>query len=145
MVSVFNIKGNIVADKPKSTRKLKTSSETIRQRAEKTTKNADKPRRVRSTVKTAGRPFHAARRFGAKEYYLPMPDNRFGRFMNKRRRVIPRYFRESWQELRRVTWPDRKETTKLTLAVFAFAVVFGLLVSVTDYGLDQLFKKFILK
>ena len=65
-----------------------------------------------------------------------MPDNKVGRFLNKRRSFIPRYFKESWQELRKVTWPNRKETTKLTLAVFTFAIVFGLLVAIVEFGLD---------
>ena len=129
----------------KSKRKLRAATETVRERAQKTAAAPPKKRRVKQTVKTASRPFHAARRVGAKEYYLPMPDNRVGRFLNKRRRVIPKYFRESWQELRMVTWPDRKETTKLTIAVFAFAIIFGFLVSITDKGLDILFRNTVLK
>lgn len=65
--------------------------------------------------------------------------------MNKKRYIIPRYLRESWHEVKQVTWPDRKETTKLTLAVFTFAIIFGILVAVVDYGLDILFRKTILK
>ena len=65
--------------------------------------------------------------------------------MNKRRRVIPRFFREAFQELRLVTWPGRKETWKLTTAVFVFAIVFGIAIAITDYGLDKLFRNIILK
>ena len=79
-----------------------------------------------------------------REIYLPMPDNKVGRFLNKRRRLTPRYFREAWEELKQVTWPTRRETLKLTLAVFTFAIIFGLLVAVVDFGLDKLFKKVIL-
>jgi hypothetical protein len=50
----------------------------------------------------------------------------------------------AWKELRQVTWPGRKETRQLTLAVFVFATVFGLMVTLTDYGLDKVFKKVIL-
>ena len=74
-----------------------------------------------------------------------MPDNKFGRFLNKRRYVIPRYFREAWKELKDVTWPDRKQTSQLSFAVFIFAVVFGVLVAVTDFGLDRVFKRILLK
>ncbi len=117
--------------------------ETVRERSEKVI--AKKPRRLRRTAGAAVRPLKVVNRLGAKEYYLPLPDNRLGRFMNKRRSVVPRYFRESWQELRLVVWPSRKETWKLTLAVFMFAIVFGLLIAVTDYGLDKLFKEVLLK
>lgn len=134
-----------MADGPRKKRKLRAASETVRERAESKASSPAKPRRIRRTVKTVGRPLRAARRVGAKEIYLPMPDNRFGRFLNKRRYFIPRYFRESWQELRLVSWPNRRETTKLTLAVFTFAIIFGFLVSITDYGLDQIFKRVLLK
>ena len=59
--------------------------------------------------------------------------------------LVPRYFVNSWRELRLVTWPNRRETWKLTVAVFVFAVVFGALVWVVDIGLDQLFKRFVLR
>jgi len=59
--------------------------------------------------------------------------------------LVPRYFVNSWRELRLVTWPNRRETWRLTTAVFIFAVVFGALVAVVDLGLDQLFKRFVLR
>jgi preprotein translocase SecE subunit len=59
--------------------------------------------------------------------------------------LVPRYFVNSWRELRLVTWPNRRETWRLTGAVFVFAVVFGALVWVVDLGLDQLFKRFVLR
>jgi len=68
-----------------------------------------------------------------------------GRFLNKRRHIIPSYFRNSWRELRLVTWPGRRETWKLTFAVFLFAIIFGVVISITDYGLDKLFRKVLLK
>ena len=56
-----------------------------------------------------------------------------------------RYIRDSWRELRQVTWPKRKITFQLTLAVFIFAIFFGAIISVVDYGLDKLFKELLLK
>lgn len=134
-----------MAESARKKRKLRPAPETVRQRAESKANAPVKPRRIRRTAKTALRPLKAAHRVGAKEIYLPMPDNRLGRFLNKRRYFIPKYFRESWQELRLVSWPNRRETTKLTLAVFTFAIIFGFLVSITDYGLDQIFKRVLLK
>ena len=134
-----------MADQVKKKRTIKAAPKTIREKATETSNNPAKKRRLQRTASVASKPFKAAHRVGKKEYYLPMPDNRFGKFLNKRRYFIPRFFKEAWAELRQVTWPDRRNTAKLTLAVFTFAVVFGVLVALTDYGLDQLFKKTILK
>ncbi|HEX5395112.1 MAG TPA: preprotein translocase subunit SecE [Candidatus Saccharimonadales bacterium] len=69
-----------------------------------------------------------------------------GRLLKKVFRwMVPRYFINAWKELKLVTWPNRSETWKLTSAVFVFALVFGILVTVVDLGLDQIFKRFILK
>ncbi len=123
-------------------------SETVRQKAESASKAKEAPqkqRRVKQTLSTAGKPIKAAHQLGKKEVYLPLPDNKTGRFLNKRRHIIPRYFRESFQELKLVTWPNRKQTTQLTLAVFIFAIGFGILVAITDYGLDRIFKRILIK
>ena len=134
-----------MADQKTPKRRMRKSSETVRQRAASEAQDSAKPRRLRRSLNEAGRPLQAARDVGRKEYYLPLPDNKLGRFLNKRRRAMPRYFREAWSELRQVVWPSRKETWKLTLAVFTFAIVFALLVSLTDYGLDKLFRKVLLR
>ena len=59
--------------------------------------------------------------------------------------ITPSYFINSWREVKQVTWPNRRETWRLTAAVFVFATVFGILVAVVDKGLDEIFKKLILK
>lgn len=59
--------------------------------------------------------------------------------------LVPSYFINSWREVRKVTWPNRRETWRLTLAVFIFAVVFGALIAGVDKTLDLIFKKVILK
>lgn len=59
--------------------------------------------------------------------------------------IVPRYFINAWRELKQVSWPNSQETRRLTLAVFIFAIVFGTVVSVVDKGLDEFFKKVILK
>jgi preprotein translocase SecE subunit len=60
-------------------------------------------------------------------------------------KLTPKYLVNSWRELRQVHWPNRRETWRLTLAVFVFAVVFGAMVAGVDKGLDELFKKVVLK
>ncbi len=59
--------------------------------------------------------------------------------------LVPRYFVNAWREVRLVTWPSRKETWRLTLAVFVFATIFGLMVAGVDKVLDEAFKRFILR
>jgi len=59
--------------------------------------------------------------------------------------LAPRYFVNAFREVRLVTWPNRRETVRLTVAVFIFAIVFGGLVAVVDKGLDKIFKDVILR
>jgi preprotein translocase SecE subunit len=71
---------------------------------------------------------------------------RTGRVIKKVLRwITPNYFINSWREVRLVTWPTRRETWRLTAAVFVFAVVFGALVAGVDKVLDVIFKKIVLK
>ena len=59
--------------------------------------------------------------------------------------LLPKYFRESWDELRKVTWPNWKLSRQLTSAVLIFAVAFGASVAIVDYGLDKIFRNILLK
>lgn len=134
-----------MADKPAKSKRRIRSVETVRQKVEKSSQEDPKGSRGKQTISAIAKPFKVAHSTGKKEYYLPLPDNKFWRFFNKRRHFIPSYFRNSFKELRDVKWPNRKETTQLTIAVFAFAIVFGIIITITDYGLDKIFKKVLLK
>jgi len=57
----------------------------------------------------------------------------------------PRYFRNSFREIRQVTWPTRKETWKMTFAVLIFAIVFGAFAQLTDYGFDKIIKRIVFR
>lgn len=121
-------------------------AETVRDKASKKTGVAPKPRRLHKAVTTAKRPLGAVKRIGKKEFHpVKLPDNKVGRFLTNNRRVTPSFFREAWAELRQVKWPNRKETAKLTIAVFIFAITFGVLIAVVDFGLDKLFHQLLLK
>lgn len=128
---------------PKKRRQLR-KVETVRERSAKPVKQ-QKTRRLHATRTKLAKPVSKAVSVAKKEYYLPMPDNKVGRFLNKRRRVIPRFFVESYQELRMVVWPNRRTTINLSIAVFLFAFFFGLIIALADYGLDKLFKILIIK
>lgn len=55
------------------------------------------------------------------------------------------YLRDSWRELKGVTWPTRKESLRLTTAVIIFSTVFGLMIAVVDYGLDKAFRHILIR
>lgn len=50
------------------------------------------------------------------------------------------YFKESYKELKQVTWPNRRQTIQLTFAVFIFAFSIGVVIALLDYGLNKLFE-----
>ena len=127
------------AESSKPKRRLKRAApETIRERAakaaeanDKKVKPARKPRKIFAPFRAIGRFF---KRIGA------FPPVRILGLI-----LLPRYVRNSWKELRQVAWPSRKESFRLTSAVLIFAVIFGIIITITDYGLDKVFKKVILK
>ena len=120
------------------------NAETIRERALKAQEEANKPARPSRLRNTAGTVTKPVR--GAGKVFRYQPFKFIGKVLGFLGRiVVPRYFRNSWRELRLVTWPSRKQTRQLTFAVLLFAVVFGAMVALVDYGLDKLFKEVLLK
>ena len=57
---------------------------------------------------------------------------------NGRRGPI-RYIKDVWQELKKVTWPTRKELVKAVLAVLAFVAAFTLVIWLMDLALTPVF------
>lgn len=126
---------------PKGKKQVRTLRQTTSDKADKKSKK----RSLKTPVKKITGPLGKAKAIGQKEYYLPMPNNKAGKVLNKRRRWIPKYFRDSLVELRQVTWPNRMQTVRLTFAVIAFATIFGIVIAIVDFGLDKLFKEILLK
>jgi len=124
------------ADTPK--RRTAKKAETVREKTEKAAENSKKPRRLQATTHKAGAPVRATRKGLGK----------LGKFKPLRiigLILVPPYFRNSWKELKQVTWPKRRESFRLMFAVVAFAAVFGSLVAALDFGLDKVFKEVLLK
>ncbi|HET8709500.1 MAG TPA: preprotein translocase subunit SecE [Candidatus Saccharimonadales bacterium] len=121
------------SDKPKKskTRRLRAPSETVRQATQ--SGRTVKPAKLSKVRSFFGR---------IKGLKIWKPFKIVGRFLTKF--LIPPYFKNSWRELRMVTWPNRKQTRQLTFAVILFSIVFGVLVALVDFGLDKLFKNVIL-
>ncbi len=127
--------------KPQRGKRLR-KVETVRERQ--VSAAQQKPKRIRKTASQLSRPFKLAHRTAKKEVYLPLPNTKAGNFLNKRRSIIPKYFKDSWYEVRQVKWPTNRETFKLTIAVFIFALGLGLIIALVDFGLDKLFREFLL-
>ena len=53
--------------------------------------------------------------------------------------AIGRYFKESWNELKQVRWPNRRSTWAMMFAVLLFSGFFVALIKVLDIGFDELF------
>ena len=56
----------------------------------------------------------------------------------KRPNFIQRYFGETIGELRKVTWPTRKEATNLTVIVIAVVLAMGMLLGALDFVYSKL-------
>lgn len=138
---------------PSRGRRLK-KIESVRQKTDKINTASGRPKR-RRLHKTAGAAFKPFKRLGQLLARLFRP-LRFLLWPLKTRpvrfagRVIAailflKFIRNSAREVRTVSWPSRRETIRLTFAVFMFAIVFGMVISLADYGLDKVFKKLLLK
>ncbi len=68
----------------------------------------------------------------------------FGFLAKILRKITPGFLKGSFREIRQVSWPDRKETIRLTWAVFVFAIVFSIIVAGLDAVLDKIFRSIIL-
>lgn len=85
---------------------------------------------------------------------LPVPKSTLGKALTKKRSVpllkriaslpLIRYFVDSWAELRKVTWPSRKESLKLTFAVIVFTAIFTAFMSIADIGISKVVERILL-
>ncbi len=138
-----------MATKPK--RVLKKAAPTVREQVESQANPKERQRIVRTSARKASTPFRALFRLIGRllrpfRFLLSPFKTRPARFVGRilAKVFLVQYFRNAWKEVRQVTWPDRKQTFQLTLAVFIFAVVFGLMIAITDFGLNAAFEKILL-
>ncbi len=117
---------------------------TVREHAEKQAeKRVEKPSKIKAKL---SKPFYSLRKAGAKEFHpVKVPEKKGIKHLNKKGHFVPRFIRESWVELRQVTWPTKSEAARLTLAVFIFATVFAVFIQIIDYGFSRLVKEIILR
>ncbi|MCA9347100.1 preprotein translocase subunit SecE [Candidatus Saccharibacteria bacterium] len=125
---------------------VKRKRETVREKAVKSSAKKDKTPRIRKLADTASKTKGKVSGILSKEYTpFKTGDSKAGQFLGKSRRFTPMYFVESFRELKNVTWPDKKTTAKLTLAVFIFSFVLAAIVKGLDFGFEKLFRDVILK
>ncbi len=60
-------------------------------------------------------------------------------------RFVPRYLREIISELKKVTWPTREDTTRLTVAVLVVSITIGLALGGVDLGFNWLIDNTLLR
>jgi preprotein translocase SecE subunit len=58
--------------------------------------------------------------------------------------ALLKYFKESWQELEKVSWPDRNTTMRLTGAVIVLSAIVGIYIAAADFILVELLDRVIL-
>jgi preprotein translocase subunit SecE len=51
---------------------------------------------------------------------------------------VVKYFRETRGELKKVTWPTREESQRLTLIVLAVTAAFAIFLGALDFGFSQI-------
>jgi preprotein translocase subunit SecE len=130
-------------------KRLVKSPETFRERASKAVEASDQPQKRHLILGALGRVFgpparlleRLGRRIARIRVLRP-----FGKLLKLIGRIVfPRYFRNSWRELKLVTWPTWKESRQLTYAVLVFAIIFGAAIALVDFGLDKAFRSILLK
>jgi preprotein translocase subunit SecE len=57
-------------------------------------------------------------------------------FSSELGRELIRFARSSWDEVKKVVWPERKESFQMTAYVFAFVVVMAIFLWLTDKTLE---------
>ncbi len=96
-------------------------------------------------LKLSKKPIVKAREGARREYHLITPREKgFLGFLTKNRYWTPRYFRSAFEELKNVSWPNRRNTWKMMFAVVMFSTVVGLAIALVDYGLEKLLKEVLL-
>ena len=64
--------------------------------------------------------------------------------MSEPGKALVAFGRDSWREVKKVVWPERKEAMQITLYVFGFVVVMALFLWLTDKALEWVFYDLIL-
>lgn len=139
---------NETAKSTQSNKPRVRKTETVRERNEKVAAkmeakaNKQPKQRVRKITKKVTKPLSKPASLISRPFRTK-PVKAVGRFLG--RIFWPKYFRNSWKEIKLVTWPSRKDTWKLTFAVLMFALIFGLAAAGTDFVLDKIIRRIVFR
>jgi preprotein translocase subunit SecE len=61
----------------------------------------------------------------------------------KKDNAVFRYFRETWFELRKVSWPTRSEAVNLTLMVIVVTMLLAIILGLMDFVFQSGFSLFL--
>ena len=64
-------------------------------------------------------------------------------YFKESKEATSRFFREVWIELKKVTWPSRKETIASTSVVILTVILVAIFLGFVDLGLSRLIKIFL--
>ena len=133
------------SDQGKSKRRFK-NPQTFREKAIKTAETKTRPIRESSKFGNALKaPFRALKAGYLKLKTVKSLKPLFKVLSLLSRVLLPKYFRTSFEELKKVTWPSLKQSRRLTYAVMIFAIIFGASIAIVDWGLGKIFKHILLK
>jgi preprotein translocase subunit SecE len=63
--------------------------------------------------------------------------------INLRDNRVTQYFRETWFELKKVSWPTRSEGLNLTLMVIVVTAFLSIILALMDYVFSTAFTQFV--
>jgi preprotein translocase SecE subunit len=132
-------------EQPTKTRRRVKNPETFRERALKAGEAATRTKTDGPVKRGLAAIFRPAGRF-LKTIFASPPFRFLGKILRPLGKVLfIRQLRDSWAELRQVTWPNWSQSYQLTFAVLIFAVMFGAAIAGVDYVLDKAFRHILLK
>ena len=54
--------------------------------------------------------------------------------MAEKKNRLMKFFRETKSEMKKVSWPGKKDILNYSLVVFAFMVIMGVIIGLIDFG-----------
>ncbi len=135
--------------KNKSKKRIVKNPETFRERAQKAADGSSKPKvshKAKSGLgKLLAKVFKPVWRL-VKVIFNRQPFKFIGKILDIIGRILlPKRVRNSWQELKLVTWPNLKQSRQLTFAVIVFALAIGIAIYGLDQVIDKIFREVLLK
>lgn len=58
---------------------------------------------------------------------------------------VTNYFSASWAEIRKITWPTRRQLVRLTILVIVSSIILAVILTAIDYCFEALVKAVITK